>query len=95
MLSHARSRARLQNLPFDITIDDVLIPEFCPVLGIKLEHGKSRPTFASPTLDRNVPELGYVKGNVTVMSNRANSVKNDASAEELMKVALWAAHHGL
>jgi hypothetical protein len=90
-LSHARDRARASNVPFDITVKDIVIPEFCPVLGIRLERGKKRATFASPTLDRKIPTLGYVKGNVTVMSNRANTVKSDASAEELMKVALWVA----
>jgi hypothetical protein len=29
------------------------------------------------------PEKGYIKGNVWVISNRANTLKNDASLQEL------------
>jgi hypothetical protein len=38
-------------------------------------------------LDRLIPELGYVKGNIAVVSTRANTLKRDATPEELMKVA--------
>jgi hypothetical protein len=43
----------------------------------------------SPTVDRLVPELGYIEGNISVISHRANSIKRDASAEELEKVLAW------
>jgi hypothetical protein len=42
---------------------------------------------ASPELDRIVPSLGYVKGNVLVVSRRANRIKTDATVEELQQVA--------
>lgn len=40
----------------------------------------------SPSLDRIKPELGYVKGNIRVISFKANSIKNDASIEELRQI---------
>jgi hypothetical protein len=43
----------------------------------------------SPSLDRIVPELGYVEGNVVWISNRANILKRDATWEELQRVAEW------
>jgi hypothetical protein len=33
--------------------------------------------------------LGYVRGNVTIISNRANRIKNDASLDEVRKVVSW------
>lgn len=87
LLWGARIRANDKGLPFDITIDDVVIPDVCPVLGIPLRRnvGKAGPN--SPTLDRIIPEKGYVKGNVRVISYRANQIKNDGSMEEHLKVA--------
>lgn len=87
---NARDRARKKNLPFNIELSDVVVPEKCPVLGTDIytsAHGMSR--LHSPSLDRLVPSLGYVKGNVRVISLRANSIKNDASPGELRKVADW------
>lgn len=87
----ARSRARTQGIPFDITEDDIHVPTFCPVLGLKLERaetGQGRNDHA-PSLDRIIPELGYVKGNVIVISNKANRIKSNGSAEDLRRVATF------
>lgn len=48
-----------------------------------------RGTMYAPSLDRRAPEKGYVKGNVTVMSRRANTLKLNASSEELRAIAAW------
>lgn len=85
----ARRRAKARGLPFDISKEDIVIPNVCPYLGINLlEHvprGNSRRQVAS--LDRIIPELGYVKGNVEVVSHLANTMKNDASEKELLHFA--------
>jgi len=80
---HARLRATRLNLPFDIKPADIVIPKKCPLLGVPLAAGKGKVGPASPTLDRMIPALGYVKGNIWVISHRANAVKNDASLAEL------------
>jgi hypothetical protein len=85
----ARRRARELGLPFDITPQDVVIPTTCPVLGIPLAVGTGSACDSSPSLDRVIPALGYVRGNVEVMSFRANSLKRDATAAELRAVAKW------
>lgn len=83
----AKLRARHKGLPFDIEPSDIKIPEYCPVLGIKLECAKGRhPQPQSPSLDRIHPEFGYVRGNILVISHRANTLKRDATEEELTKV---------
>lgn len=40
-------------------------------------------------MDRVIPELGYVKGNVEIISYRANRLKNDATYHELRAISLW------
>lgn len=83
MLVCAKQRAKKKCLPFSITKDDIKTPEFCPVLGIRLERHKGRMRESSPTLDRIIPSKGYIPGNVVVVSMRANRFKSDASVEEL------------
>lgn len=61
------------------------IPNKCPVLGIPLERNKNGKTGSpnSPSIDRIVPEVGYIVENVRVISQRANSLKGNATLEEL------------
>lgn len=90
MVGRARSRAKKYGLPFALTSKDIEIPEFCPVLGVKMEwHDKQGGSPLSPSIDRIQPSLGYVRGNVAVISSRANRIKTDATAEEVQKVADW------
>ena len=86
LMHGAKTRAKKLGLDFNLTYEDIVIPEFCPILGTKLERGEGKPTPNSPTLDRIIPSLGYVKGNVRVISHRANTIKNDATIEELEAV---------
>lgn len=85
LLRGAKQRAKLKGIPFDISYTDFDIPEYCPLLNIKLvKHvGDKEKYDNSPSLDRIIPELGYVKGNVWIISDRANRIKSNASLEEL------------
>jgi hypothetical protein len=83
MWNRSKSRAKANDIKFEIEIEDVIIPEFCPYLGIKLEKGTGVKCDASPSLDRIVPALGYVKGNVEVISYLANVMKNSSTPEQL------------
>ena len=85
---HSRKHhAKKNNIPFTITLEYVvsLICDECPILGIPLSWTvrSEKVTHNSPSLDRIIPELGYVKGNVRVISARANLLKNDATILEL------------
>lgn len=82
MLSSARSRAKLKNLDFNINLSDIDLPEVCPLLGIPLSINASNKDFAY-SLDRIDSSKGYVKGNVWVISDRANRLKNNSTVEEL------------
>lgn len=83
MLRAAVNRAKKAGYVCTITETDIVIPEFCPLLGLKLERGTGRHRPGSPSLDKIRPELGYVPGNVWVISHRANELKRDATLAEL------------
>lgn len=69
--------AKKRGVKCTITSDDLIIPERCPVLDIPLTIGTRGMSPNSPTLDRIDPTFGYVRGNVAVISWRANRIKGD------------------
>ncbi|MGH7745048.1 MAG: hypothetical protein ACREQ5_09650, partial [Candidatus Dormibacteria bacterium] len=82
----ARKRARKYGVPFNLIADDVLIPKICPVLGIPIVLGNGKPTDHSPTVDRVVPKLGYIKSNIRVISYKANRIKSNATSSEVRRI---------
>jgi hypothetical protein len=87
MLKRSQSRARKKGFEHNIELSDIHIPDKCPLLNIPLVVGTECATDNSPSLDRIDPNMGYVKGNVWVISNKANSIKNNATSEELTLIA--------
>lgn len=83
MFYAAKHRAKIKKLDFTITLDDVIIPDKCPIFGIDLNFNNKNNI---PSLDRVVNHLGYIKGNVQVISLKANRLKNNATLEELKKI---------
>lgn len=84
LCQQARKNAKRKGIPFDLSPEDIIIPEFCPVLGMPLVRktpGRTRPN-DYPSLDRKDNSKGYIKGNVFVVSWRANRLKCDGSLEE-------------
>ncbi|WP_200905511.1 hypothetical protein [Sphingopyxis sp. 113P3] len=80
----AKKRAADRGLPFDLSMEEVVIPSHCPVLGIELRCGEGRGP-GSPSLDRIEPELGYISGNVRVISDKANRMKGRRDHASLVK----------
>jgi hypothetical protein len=89
LLSGARSRARIKGLEFSITENDIHIPTHCPVFGFHIKKSSERRSFDSPSIDRIDSEIGYVPGNVAVISYRANMIKSIGTAEDHEAVAKW------
>ena len=89
MLQNAKQRACQCGVSFDLTAMDIVIPERCPVLGIELGIGTWGHTDCSPSLDRFDASLGYVRGNVAVISNRANRLKGDGTLAEHEALVRW------
>ena len=86
--THARRRAKDAGLSFEITIADIVIPRRCPVFGFKMKlFHKDRNRCVS--LDRIIPSLGYIPGNIAVMSFKANRLKSNATFEELIALVAW------
>lgn len=86
---NARSRAGKLGLPCDLHVSDLEVPEMCPVLGIPLGWGGDCPRDNRISLDRVIPEMGYVPGNVRVISWRANTLKNNATVEETRRLLAY------
>jgi hypothetical protein len=84
LVTTSRSRAKYAGLEHSITTDDLVMPSHCPLLGIPLFFSRGRPTQNTPTIDRLNPRLGYVPGNVWVISYKANTIKSDATLDELL-----------
>jgi hypothetical protein len=91
MWSRAKKRSREKNVPFDIELSDINIPTYCPVLGniLEISNCGRGPGDNSPSLDRKDPKLGYVKGNIEVISFKANRIKSDAEILDLQKVLIY------
>lgn len=91
---HSRRQTAIRlGIPFSITFDELEKPEFCPILGVRLNYGCSVGVDGKQTRDPNkasidklIPELGYVPGNVFIISWRANKLKSDMTIDELEKI---------
>lgn len=87
MVKRAQDRAKLKNVKFDISWKDVKYVTVCPILEIPLNWGETTNeggrNIDTPSLDRIIPELGYIKGNVRIISNLANMMKNSANRKQL------------
>lgn len=88
--NRARTRAKQRGLDFNILKEDVIIPEYCSILNIKLDCslGKGRKQ-NGPSLDRIDPTKGYIKGNIQVISDLANRMKSEATVEQLKLFGEW------
>jgi len=86
MFSRAKSRAKKKGIEFSIEKDDIIIPEYCPLLGVKLTNTYVDPSASTdhvPSIDRKDDSKGYTKENIWVISFQANRMKNTASQAEL------------
>ena len=83
MWRNAKARAAKKGVPFSIGHEDVVITNLCPVCEREMKTGGKGGGPCSPSLDRVIPKKGYVKGNVKVICKSCNSVKSDATVEQL------------
>ena len=93
IISIIKSRAKQKNMEFNVEPEDIKIPKTCPIFNYpllkQLVKGKFGPRYNSPSVDRIDNNKGYVKGNIQIISHKANSMKNNATPEELLKFAYW------
>lgn len=87
----AGRNAKARGKEFDITVEDVekVMMDICPVFGTPMGFGEAFTKDDRPSIDRIDSSKGYVKGNVQIISWRANHLKNDATLEELEKLVAY------
>ena len=79
-----KKRCRENGICCDIkTYKEIEIPTHCPHLNIELVYDGSRGKNAA-SIDKIIPELGYTKGNIQIISMLANQMKSNATIEELL-----------
>lgn len=90
MFANAKYRAKCLGIEFKLNVQDLNIPESCPVLHIPLSAGNGQGgSHNSATLDRLDPSIGYTVDNTAVISMQANRMKSDCTPDEIMRVAMW------
>ena len=88
ILMQAKATAKKKNLEFNIGLEDIILPEFCKYLGTKLTNIQGQgAVWSNYSIDRIDSTKGYIKGNVEIISRKANSMKNMATEEELVVFA--------
>jgi len=84
LINRIRSAAKERSLEFDITVYDIEWPEYCPVFGTKLIYMSTKINdIYSASFDRTDSSKGYIKGNVRIISRRANTCKSNCTLEEI------------
>ncbi len=86
LLNYARRNSRRRGEKCDLVVEDIVIPEYCPLLGIKLETSSGSKQDTSPSVDRIDSSKGYTRENVWIISQRANRIKNNSTIEELRMI---------
>ena len=93
---NAQSRAKRAKVPFNLTREylESIAVDRCPIFNMEFEWGRSglgkgKKKENCLSLDRIIPHKGYVMGNVAFISHRANRIKDNASMEEMYKIADW------
>jgi hypothetical protein len=90
MYKNAKGRATRENILFNLEVSDIVVPSKCPILNIDFKHdNRGSAKYNSPSLDRIDNSKGYIKGNVQVISYRANTMKGDATPKDLIQFAFW------
>lgn len=84
ILNRTRLRAKNKKIDFNIDESDIIIPNKCPILEVPLVIGTKGDYEYSPSIDRIDNTKGYVKGNIQIISKKANSMKNSATTKELL-----------
>ena len=86
LLCYARRNSKRRGEECNLEIEDIVIPEYCPLLGIKLDTSSGSKQDTSPSVDRIDSSKGYTRENVWIISQRANRIKNNSTIEELRMI---------
>lgn len=88
----ASTRARNEGLDFNLDLDylESIATDFCPIFGTPFNWGQGEKVNDwSPSLDKIIPEFGYIKHNVIFICMLANKIKQNVTENEIYLVADW------
>ena len=89
VLTKIKARAKATNIEFDLEVEDIVIPNICPILQIPINKNASKMSPDSVSVDRVDNNRGYIKGNVRVISMSANRKKNDLTLYEAEQLVAY------
>lgn len=88
-----KQNAKKSKWGWDLTYHDIEWNLICPVFGVEIDWFAEKAYENSPSLDRVDSTKGYVPGNVRIISKRANTIKNNGTAEEHLMIADYINEH--
>lgn len=85
----AKQRAIRKGYTFNLDVENIKIPDKCPVFNVPFIYGTAGSYQYSPSLDRINSSGGYTKDNIQIISMKANTMKSSATKQELSQFANW------
>lgn len=94
LIHNSKGRAKRAGIKYSITAADIKMTANCPCCSVEMHSRNSGPAKCgaidqSPSLDRIIPSLGYIPGNVAVICFRCNTIKGNATVAEMKQVLSW------
>jgi len=85
-----KANAKQNKVKFSLSVEDIVLPDVCPVYKVPFIYKHSLWTYSFDRVDNS---KGYIKGNVRVISRKANRQKSDMSIEDLERIINYMKSH--
>lgn len=87
LLWRAKERSNKEGILCNLDLEDIIIPEVCPLLKVPFIYGGKYDKWFTYSIDRVDNSKGYIKGNIQVITYLANTMKSHASKQQLITFA--------
>jgi hypothetical protein len=82
--AYKQKKHRDKDIIFNLLPEDIFIPKYCPYLNLELKFEGCTYDNSYYNIDRIDSSLGYIKGNVQIISRLANLMKTNATINQLI-----------